>query len=249
VPVANVPWNVFEAHPVRVRYRLTINTPAGLKLSQTMKLELNKLFNLKDRQHPTLEATDRITIRADLELSIDPQVTVLGEQVEVGFLQSLTSNISQADYGLKGKLPAKRFRCLHDKYPVKDGEGNPWYKNPVTAVLNSGPVPKQVSLEIYDAPKFTYPALVPEGPLTRVTCKRDFLTCLAVRHRGQLRGIHSIVWRFSATSDALGRPTGGLSLIREEGPLTQFQTDAGVPTDIRTTGQSANASEKMELVT
>jgi hypothetical protein len=110
-------------------------------------------------------------------------------------------------------------------------------------------VPKQVSVEIYDAPKFTYPAQVPEGPLVRVTCKRDFLTCLALRHGGQLRGIHSIVWRFSATADALGRPTGGLSLIREDGPLVQFQTDADVPTDIRTTGPSANTSEKMEFVT
>jgi len=247
VPMINVPWNVFVTHPVRVRYRLAISTPSGVKQSRTMKIALSKLLGAGANEHPTLEATDKITIRADLELSIESQITVLGEQVEVGFLQSLTANISQAEYSVSGQPITRRFRCFHDMYPVKDGEGNPWYKNSASVTLNSSPVPKQVSVEIYDAPKFTYPAQIQGLPLARVTCKRDFLTCLAVRTKGQIHGIHSITWRFAVTGSAQGALTGGLSLIREEGPLMQFQTRPGLPTNISTTGSSANTGERMEV--
>jgi hypothetical protein len=232
-----------------------------------MKLDFANKFGV-DAKTPFLLPRGNIDFRADFELFA--RGTTLGApSVEIGFLQSVTGATQVANYGDDQEV--RRFLCDHDEYPVKDGNGNPWYKEEVAAneifrmsnrPLTTTPIKSWIA--VHDKPKFAFPKLI--GSKTRRSQKGGvlglkfksaasdirFITCFAMKVGTRLHPIHSIRWKLEARAEPGQRgPVAppdageqGMSVIDHHGP---YVIDSPLPEGLKLDGPSANNSEHQRL--
>jgi hypothetical protein len=250
-----------------IRYNIAVSVVPGYDVSEMMKLDLALKFGVPAKV-PVLLPRGNIEFRADFEL-FARGATLGAPPAEISFLQSVTGAEQVATYG--DDQEQRRFLCDHDEYPVKDGSGNPWYKDDwaqreifkiANRSLTTTPIRSWVA--VHDKPKFAFPKLL--GSKSRrnekggivglkfksATSEMRFITCLALKVGARLHPIHSIRWKFEARADpATGWPVAppnaeeqGISVIDHHGPYT---IDSPLPEGIKLVGPSANDSEHQRL--
>ena len=253
-----------------VRYSLTAMAIPGYDVSELLKLDFHHKLGV-DAKAPVLMPRGNIQFDASFELSSIG--TTLGTpDLEIGFVQSVSSAVQVATYGNNQEL--RSFICDHGSYPVKDGTGEPWYKEEVKLKelfrMKSRPItaaPIRASISVHDRPKFVFPKLL--GSKTSRTAKGvvglkfqsassliHFTTCFAIKIGARLHPIHSFTWKFEARAVASTGPGAvkpvttpqaeeqGLIVISQFGP---YPVNAQFPNEIKLDGTPANESERFLL--
>ncbi|HXW71616.1 MAG TPA: hypothetical protein VEK34_09260 [Methylocella sp.] len=248
------PWSDATVGQLRISSRVGTNIVHGVQVRQE-----DRAFGWSEiggKREIILEPLGPIDIKAELRLGTT-HPSIRGD-IEIGFIQTLVRCEREAKYGATPlSPPVDTFRRRHSAYPVKDGEGKPWYndgnRNAPNAVLRLpvAPLGKYASagrtffspfVAVYDRPKFGFPQKIGLNSVQSVNFKDTFLTCLAVKHGGVFFALHCVEWNMLASMTAPANPWGGIAIIRSD-PIPPPYTR---PSNIVLSGDSANKSEKME---
>jgi hypothetical protein len=247
------PWSDATVGKLKISNRVGTDIGTGIQLRQVQGPAWGWGRIGRGIGETILEPIKQIDIKAELHLGATHS-TISGE-IEVGFIQTMVRCQREAKYGPNPQLTPHTFSRTHQAYPVKDGEGDPWYNdgndNAPHAVLRipSAPLGKYHSggntfispfVAVWDKPKFGFPTTIQNNPVQIVNFEDSFLTCLAVKHGGRFYALHSIVWKMRGSLITPGRPTGTISVVGS-GPLP---APYNLPPNLMLQGASANRSER-----
>jgi hypothetical protein len=250
------PWSDAVVGKLRISNRVGIDIGTGVQLRQTGPPAFG--WGRLGRVGETLvEPVGQIDIKAELRLgATHPSIS---GNIEIGFIQTMVRCLREARYGPSPHATVDTFSRTHPAYPVKDGEGQPWYNDgnahSPNAVLrmSSTPLGKYVSdsnksispfVAVYDKPKFGFPASIGGNLVQSVNVEDTFLTCLAVKSNGNFFALHSVLWKMRASQTGQTgqtKPTGTISVVGS-GPIPP---PYALPPNLVLQGTSANRSEQM----
>lgn len=244
-------WTDATVGQLRISSRVGTNVIPGVQVRQFPPMGWG-WGRIGQAGETIIEPTDKIDIKGELRLgAIGP---TNGGDIEIGFIQTMVRCLREARYGNSPHNLVHTFTRSHRVYPVKDGEGTPWYNdrndNAPNAVLRMpiAPLAKYVAapnvhisphVAVYDKPKFGFPSTINGMGVQSVRVEDNFLTCLAVKYQDKYFALHSVVWKFRASMTGPTNPTGAISIVGS-GPLP---APYALPPNLVLTGISANRSE------
>jgi hypothetical protein len=247
-------WHVMLAGPFQLSVRVGTRLGAGIAL-RNLPPPVWGWGRLGRIAETILEPNGQIDIRGEARISA-AQPGLAGP-VKLGFLQTLTRCTRLAHYGPTRHTRIHTFSRAHPRYPVKDGEGHPWYNEGnsqaphAVTQFESAALAKYVMgngfispfVQVYDKPKFSFPASIQGNPLQEAQQEDWFVTCLALRYHQRFYGLYSLVWKVRASVSGANPPTGTISIVGQ-GPLAPPHN---LPHNLVLQGASANRSEQLLL--
>ncbi len=170
--------------------------------------------------------------------SVDGSQAKQGMSLTLGFVQNLTASERKVLYD-----DNHRFEQKHDGYPVKDGHGHPWYKEPSEKFDHSSRK-VEFSLQAADEPHFSFPITMHGGTVAlkvrSIEMHDEYHCCLVAKLVEEQTGfatlhfLHSIVWKMDVS---LLSGTGGITVTLET-PISH------PPAMFTTIGEAANDTQK-----